>query len=1181
MGLHRFHLFRAARKLGRNVAPTFLTLPAITLPLTAGAVVAFTPGNVVGLPVPTVTTQIMVNGISVGAGPYTAQIGDVIKIRHTATNEVGTVTVDSAEAIAAGVPVGRLTISGQEIRDTDNSVFLPKGFCYGHGELVRPGDIAETAAMGGNTVRLNVRLWGDYGGGFQVDGQNIGAPGRIDPSYLTMLDWQIEEALAAGLKVIIAMDSNCGQGKDDGQTSCTIDGQINQNFWTTLGATQRQYFREATRFLAARWMNKVTFWEPLVEPQAALANQANTWALQEEFMDEVLAVDPGMLFIIGHQPNYGANYIDKAFKPAWGEVGNRFKDKIILTANLLSGNVVSDANRVDRIAKIVAAKVAANVPGIVQQLASDSSADPDDSKIVAAMTSLSANGVGFTIWEHTTLYEGSFGIYYLSNVNNPNSARILKPARKAAFQAQFSASTVENSWAESRLLAANMGPNFEYNTPIHVNLLHSGRCWCPLDVNSGFGYANVELKSDGYPAAGTSSVMVFRAEVLDNMAGDLLFECTGDFTSGGASIQNYGEGSFLVAPSYNSGTGKTTATVRIPSGQNGSGTIALRFNNAPANFGALKLHMPGYPLNTTAKFTAEAIAHFGLFALLRYMDWLDTNGPDGAWPGGGNQDTDWATSRAAASGSALGYKHSLAACFDFATATDTDSWVNIPARFTTSAINSFVDACHALAPSGRTVYIEVNANEPWNFGLGESTAYTDLRNASMLAADARAGVGEIVSVSRASNVVTLVLGSAPPAGVTVGDSVYFQCKNGELDPGTFTLTSVSGSTLQWAQVGSDVASVVIEDDNTFIYLDPTNALVRPLSVYRQPEQPTPYYVKIRYEYARTKVAYDRIAAIGQTARLKVVTGSWAAQPHNYVPALLWALEEYGSLSWLHSVTPALYAEPASPGASMTTVDAVFAQLDASMTEVMGRATRWNNLMLSLGLTPIGYEAGFHTHFDGGNEDCKAAILAAHKDPRAKTRIKTWWQSWRNRGGGVLCYFHAGVQMDATGANSTWPITYDSITNDPTSQKYQAFVELAEESCDPVQEAGVNFGTINLVDVLPADNSLLGQVGSWFVVDASKAVPDLSVGTVVDADGTYALAVDACSNGETNVVATIFVDGVQVATGNLPPGSVFASAPGQAFAVSVSLTKGAHKVTIRIPGNSRSDWVGLYRVRLTA
>jgi len=319
--------------------------------------------------------------------------------------------------------VTHLTISGQTILRRSGRPFLAQGFCYGHAELIQRGDIAESRMMGANICRLVVRLWGDYGVGFQEDWQDADLPGHLRVCKLEMLRWQIEEARSCGLRILLAFDSDCGQGTG-GEKCCGED------FFTPGGQAQLALFIETIQFLLTEFRGVVDFVEPLVEPRSAHATKESVWPVQEEIMRTALAVDPTLLFIIGAYPAYWPSALHDAYDPTWAE--GPLADKIILTADLLSDLVCGDPEHLaERLTSMTRVGAELNLPIIIQQVGSMSSGDPDDSKLAAVLAQLAARGMGAIVWEHTSLYEGSYGVYWLSNVKQVYSPRVQKPARMA------------------------------------------------------------------------------------------------------------------------------------------------------------------------------------------------------------------------------------------------------------------------------------------------------------------------------------------------------------------------------------------------------------------------------------------------------------------------------------------------------------------------------------------------------------------------------------------------------------------------------------------------------------------------------------------------------------------------------------------------------------------------------
>lgn len=332
-----------------------------------------------------------------------------------------------------------MTIQGQSFLDGHGQVFVPKGTVVGHGELARTGDEQASADLGANFRRIGIRWWGDYGSGFQVDSEEDLNPGNIDLAYWDRTAAQFAASRAAGLSTLLFMDSNCGQGL--GGTACKLDNVTDSDFFMPSGAEKRAKFIAAAVFAAQNLRGLIDMMEPLVEP-AGTSDQASLWAFQEELMTAVLAVDPAMLFLIGPTPNYQPNSIDKAFKPAWGQVGSPFYRKTALTANFLTNLATNPTNRVNRLGFVTAARAKYNCPVLIQQVGTTLADDPDDAHLdtmLGLLDNASGGPIGYSVWEEMSVFPNSYGYLSLSNSADPNSARNTNAHRRDVLQSHFTA----------------------------------------------------------------------------------------------------------------------------------------------------------------------------------------------------------------------------------------------------------------------------------------------------------------------------------------------------------------------------------------------------------------------------------------------------------------------------------------------------------------------------------------------------------------------------------------------------------------------------------------------------------------------------------------------------------------------------------------------------------------------
>lgn len=332
-----------------------------------------------------------------------------------------------------------LGISGRHLTVNGAPMFL-KGHGYGHLELALDTDAADDAARGARIVRIPVRMLGLYNNRL-TDGYQAGSPGNLSPAYLQMIVDRVTEAKAAGLFVILFVDTNCGQKGhvpgDGDYEYCTFGGQPGGTFWSADG----QFYRNT---IAATWAYLATVLHGMVDvhelcpevtpPSGAVADVKSVYA---QFRNAVLAVVPEAVFLVGPY-SYNVNQIETIYDSAWAS-------NTIWTANLLKGATQSGnppgSLLAGRIATLTSFVDAHDAPVFVQQIGTESSVDTDDSLLDAALTAAeapSAKLAGYTSWEKVSVFSGSYGEAYLPTQNANPSTRIYKSSRRAVFTAHFS-----------------------------------------------------------------------------------------------------------------------------------------------------------------------------------------------------------------------------------------------------------------------------------------------------------------------------------------------------------------------------------------------------------------------------------------------------------------------------------------------------------------------------------------------------------------------------------------------------------------------------------------------------------------------------------------------------------------------------------------------------------------------
>lgn len=1093
----------------------------------------------------------------------------------------------STRTPAARVKYGRMSISGKEILDENGVPFVPRGFNQGHGELTIDSDPAEDVSMGANTVRIIWRVWGFYGNenGVIQDGQDLNGPGNFKRDYLESIVHRVKLAKAAGLKVDLCGDSNCGQGVVDSPEYCTIDGSPNQNFWTEKGKVQRKAFLKAWKWMARRLHGLVDFYEPIVEPLAVEASKELCWKFQTEIRNTILGEDPAALFIMGAWPAYQMQQIAEAMNPAWASENNT-----IITANILSGLVANSATIGDKVQLAIDARELHNVPCMIQQIGSTTADDPDDSLLDHALTLLdeaAGGSIGYTIWEKTAIYANSYGMYTQADVGAP---RYLKPLRQEMLERHFRGIVVptEFTWSNQGYLAINANPIEDYNaSAIYRNLARAPRSF---SANS-YDETDVTLKTTGsdkgYPVDGTSFGAVFLTELQSSHNG--IYKLS---VKGNNPFLQAGSGS-LSASTYNGITNKTTATLTLTNVDN-TDLIALRWTNV-VGFGELEVMQPGYEPGDNVPYTTEAALHYATWQgqEIRCMDRMRINATN---------DQEWAGSVASLYDTPLGFAHSLRASIDMCNHLSASPWLNVTAQSSYNYKRTFIDQAVTYTAPDKPITIEYG-NEVWNYGF---QAYWDIMNKTMVDAklaygftDSRLTVNRrIVSVVRTGTTVVITL--SWQHNLTVGAQIYDHSDSSEaIAPGLRTLTAVGNFTLTFTHPDSGNTTGVVDTGwyNSYLYLDPSLEVCQPvesIGIAAWEKYTDPQGIKTKMEMLQLREIYSAAAELDVLDRIAIVKGvqlsggiGWYYERHG----LIFAMDKWGSLDWLFNngggLRPAYYVRPdEGDDNNLTTEDAVFAEAEQNRVAIKAELMKWVTMLRAFGQTKIAaYEGGPH-HDRKPTTTIAQAVRDAHRDDRMRVLIKTMYQDWSDCSGTSFAYFHAGATRTYLGVsfgstnNNTWALIEGTLAS-AIQPKYQAQTELAAEAYAPAPIAGLTSGTIPFRDTQNSWFANYNPGGNQLAISPSTNAPDVGVVVTVEEAGAYTIAVDAGAATSGSDQITLYVNGeAQGATVNLPNWSGDATPPGQALSRTVNLNAGTNFVQVRLSAAPRSDNVSLYRVRVS-
>jgi hypothetical protein len=339
-------------------------------------------------------------------------------------------------------PVGlveRASISGSQILDGNGNKLRLRGMNWGSWGKSLTTDAADDASQGANVIRLPLRWWGKYGTP-DVESRLVTATAtaQINPANLAILDAQIAQIAAAGLWILLFIDSNCGQnGLQDAETItyCDSTGSFaatGRNFYTD--PDKRADFINVWKFMAARYQNvpRLLAYEILPEP---LGDRDATWAddnvaFYREFIAAIRTVDTRTPFLIGARSSYKIDLVEEAYLSE--------RTDVIYTGNMLNPGVTQLDRLHERLGYLTTISALHNVPVFVQQLGRNTIEDLDMTRINAAMSMCNANDINYTIWNKRDngASPDNYGQYY----PNGSGGWIAKTADIAAHVAHYAQS---------------------------------------------------------------------------------------------------------------------------------------------------------------------------------------------------------------------------------------------------------------------------------------------------------------------------------------------------------------------------------------------------------------------------------------------------------------------------------------------------------------------------------------------------------------------------------------------------------------------------------------------------------------------------------------------------------------------------------------------------------------------
>ncbi len=192
---------------------------------------------------------------------------------------------------------------------------------------------------------------------------------------------------------------------------------------------------------------------------------------------------------------------------------------------------------------------------------------------------------------------------------------------------------------------------------------------------------------------------------------------------GKASVSAHSDpgGATVTDMKHDSATSTSTAKVNLAKG---AGLLVLTFTGTQGGVKNVKLIRPGYPVDTKQVFHTPFLKALAPFPVLRFMDWLDTNGNNLFYgdPPPRNQ-LSWANRRLPVDATQnAGTKHGVAWEYVVALANETkkDIWINIPAPASDDYVRKLAEMLKQQVNANSAIYVEYS-NEVWNWGFIQAT----------------------------------------------------------------------------------------------------------------------------------------------------------------------------------------------------------------------------------------------------------------------------------------------------------------------------------------------------------------------------------------------------------------------------------------------------------------------------
>jgi len=181
-----------------------------------------------------------------------------------------------------------------------------------------------------------------------------------------------------------------------------------------------------------------------------------------------------------------------------------------------------------------------------------------------------------------------------------------------------------------------------------------------------------------------------------------------------------GDSNALAIENQKYAGGVTTADLVVPKGK---ALVVLSFLHTEGGVKDVHLLRPGYPRDTKQVFSTPFLNAIKPFPVLRFMDWLDSNGTNPFF-GDAKNTTEWSDRHVPTDASFERRGPKFGVPWEYvirlANEANKDIWINIPIAASDDYIKQLAQLMKRDLHAGAKIYLEYS-NEVWNWGFLQAT----------------------------------------------------------------------------------------------------------------------------------------------------------------------------------------------------------------------------------------------------------------------------------------------------------------------------------------------------------------------------------------------------------------------------------------------------------------------------